>query len=53
MARCPYGIGCGGKRCRGCLKDVDLNSTVVFYSEKPDDFRLPKGVNITKCSGSG
>lgn len=52
MARCPFGIGCGGSRCRNCLRDVDLNTTVVLYSERPSAFRVMYDkVVVASCSG--
>lgn len=48
---CPKGIGRGGKKCKNCLKDVDLEKTPVFYSERPQDFALPKNVVKSQCGG--
>ena len=51
---CPKGVGCGGSRCRKCLEGVDLNEYVVFYSERPEAFKIAHDrVSIAKCSGFG
>lgn len=47
---CPKGVGPGGKKCQNCLKNVDLKNTPVFYSERPQDFAVPKEVLVTQCS---
>jgi hypothetical protein len=47
---CPYGVGCGGSRCKNCLKDVNLNEYVAFYSERPEAFRINYNkVKIVRC----
>jgi hypothetical protein len=52
MARCPYGVGSGGSWCRNCLRGVDLNTTVVLYSERPSAFRVKYDrVVVASCSG--
>jgi hypothetical protein len=53
VGKCPYGVGAGGSRCKNCLRDVDLNTTAVLYSERPEAFRVRHGrVVIAKCSGA-
>lgn len=49
MANCPKEIGPGGKNCKKCLEDVDLEKTIVFYSERSPDFTFDKKVLRTKC----
>jgi len=51
---CPYRVGCGGTRCKNCLKNVDLNRYAVLYSERPQAFRVSYDkVVVAACSGGG
>jgi len=48
---CPKGIGCGGRYCTGCLRNVDLKEYAVFYSERPEAFKIRyERITVAECA---